>query len=143
MVDEDRVLRLLRSIADDTAVLRREAGASEDRRRDPIWLRGVKYTFVTAIEACVDVAQHLCATEGWGPPADNGDAVRLLGEHGVLTTDLASSMRKAVGFRNVLVHDYIEVDDAIVVGRLKSLSDLEQFVRQVAVYVTDAGQARG
>jgi uncharacterized protein YutE (UPF0331/DUF86 family) len=66
VVDEDRVLRLLRSIADDTAVLRQEAGASEERRLDPIWLRGVKYTFVTAIEACVDVAQHICATEGWG-----------------------------------------------------------------------------
>lgn len=36
MVDEDRVLRLLRSIADDTAVLRQEAGASEERRLDPI-----------------------------------------------------------------------------------------------------------
>ena len=96
----------------------------------------MKYTFVTAIEACVDVAQHICATEGWGPPADNGDAVRLLGEHRVLTTELAVSMRKAVGFRNVLVHDYIEVDDSIVVDRLKSLDDLEEFVRQVAAYVT-------
>jgi uncharacterized protein YutE (UPF0331/DUF86 family) len=67
---------------------------------------GVKYTFVTAIEACVDVAQHICATEGWGPPADKGDAVGLLGEHGVLTLELAVSMRKAVGFRNVLVHDW-------------------------------------
>jgi hypothetical protein len=56
VVDEDRVLRLLRSIADDTAVLRQEAGATQERRQDPIWLRGVKYTFVTAIEACVDVA---------------------------------------------------------------------------------------
>ena len=140
MVDEDRVLRLLRSIADDTAVLQQEAGASQERRQDPIWLRGVKYTFVTAIEACVDVAQHICATEGWGPPADNGDAVRLCGKHGVLTTELAASMRKAVGFRNVLVlvHDYIEVDDSIVVDRLKSLRDLEEFVRQVAAYVTSA-----
>ena len=45
-------------------------------------------------------------------------------------------MRKAVGFRNVLVHDYIEVDDSIVDDRLKSLDDLEEFVCQVAVYVT-------
>ncbi|MGH3188691.1 MAG: type VII toxin-antitoxin system HepT family RNase toxin [Streptosporangiaceae bacterium] len=65
-----------------------------------------------------------------------GDAVRLLGDHGVLTTELAVSMRKAVGFRNVLVHDYIEVDDSIVAERLKSLGDLEEFVRQVAAYVT-------
>ncbi|MDQ2812391.1 MAG: DUF86 domain-containing protein [Actinomycetota bacterium] len=132
------MLRLLRSIADDTAVLRQEAEASQERRQDPIWLRGVKYTFVTAIEACVDVAQHICATKGWGPPADNGGAVGLLGEHGVLATELAVSMRKAVGFRNVLVHDYIEVDDSIVTYRLNSLDDLEEFIRQVAAYVAGA-----
>jgi uncharacterized protein YutE (UPF0331/DUF86 family) len=137
VVDEGRILRLLRSIADDTAVLQQEAEASEERRQDPIWLRGVKYTFITAIEACVDVAQHICAAEGWGPPADNGDAVRLLGKHEVLTTELAVSMRKAVGFRNVLVHDYVEVDDSIVIDRLKGLGDLREFVRQVADYVAD------
>lgn len=62
----------------------------------------------------------------------------LLGEHGVLTTELAISIRKAVRFRNVLVHDYIEVDDSTVAGRLKGLGDLEEFVRQVAAYVTGA-----
>lgn len=136
MVDEDRVLRLLRSITDDLAVLRRESDAGESRREDPIWLRGVKYTFVTAIEACVDVAQHICAAEGWGPPADNGDAVNLLGEHGACTPALARSIRRAVGFRNVLVHEYVRVNDDIVIGRLKALSDLEDFVSQVAAFVT-------
>ena len=94
MVDEDRILRLLRSISDDLSVLGREPQADEARCGDPFWLRGVKYTFVTAIEACVDVAQHICAAEGWGPPADNGDAVRLLGEHVVLTPALARSVRR-------------------------------------------------
>ncbi len=138
MVDEGRVLRLLRNITDDVAVLKRESSASEERRQDPIWLRGAKYTFVTAIEACVDVTQHICAAEGWGPPADNGDAVRILGERGVLTSQLAASIRKAVGFRNVLVHEYIKVDDAIVVDKLADLSDLEDFVSEVAAYVAQA-----
>jgi uncharacterized protein YutE (UPF0331/DUF86 family) len=53
----------------------------------------------------------------------------------VLTTELAISIRRAVG---LLVHDYIEVDDSIVVDRLKRLDDLEEFVRQVAAYVTGA-----
>jgi uncharacterized protein YutE (UPF0331/DUF86 family) len=138
MVDEVRVLRLLRSITDDISVLRRESGADETRREDPMWLRGVKYTFVTAIEACVDIAQHICATEGWGPPADNGDAVRLLGEHGVCTSALARSIRQAVGFRNVLVHGYVRVNDDIVVDRLKALGDLEDFVSQVAAFIARA-----
>ena len=44
MVDEGRVLRLLRSVTDDVAVLKQESVADETRRRDLIWLRGVKYT---------------------------------------------------------------------------------------------------
>jgi uncharacterized protein YutE (UPF0331/DUF86 family) len=56
----------------------------------------------------------------------------------MLSTELAASVRKAVGFRNVLVHDCIEVNDTIVVARLKGLGDLEEFVRQLAAYVTGA-----
>jgi hypothetical protein len=48
VVDEIRVLRLLQSVTDDLAVLRDEAAADDRRRADALWLRGVKYTFVTA-----------------------------------------------------------------------------------------------
>lgn len=138
MIDKVRVLRLLRSITDDIAVLASEASADESRRSDPMWLRGVKYTFVTAIEACVDVAQHICAAAGWGPPADNGDAVALLGRHGLLSADVTASMRKAVGFRNVLVHEYVAVRDDVVVNRLADLADLEAFVRAITAYAERA-----
>ena len=57
------------------SVLRSEADAKDERRADQMWLRGVKYAFITAIEACIDVAQHVCSSEGWGPPRDNGDAL--------------------------------------------------------------------
>lgn len=142
MVDEVRILRLLRGVSDDLAILRHEAAADETRRADPIWLRGIKYTFVTAIEACIDVAQHICASEGWGPPADNGDAMRLLGTRPVLTADLADALRKAVGFRNVLVHEYIQVQDDIVTTRLDDLGDLEQFVVQVTAFITPPTDAQ-
>ncbi|MGI9000160.1 MAG: type VII toxin-antitoxin system HepT family RNase toxin [Pseudonocardia sp.] len=139
MVDEIRVLRLLRSITDDLAVLQRETSADDQRRADLLWIRGVKYTFVTAIEACVDVAQHICASQGWGPPRDNGDAVRLLGSHGVLPADLAARLRRAVGFRNVLVHEYVAVDDDVVLARLDDPSDLAEFVAAVAGWAVPGG----
>jgi len=138
VVDETRVLRLLRSVTDDLAVLRSAAASSDERRADPLWIRGVKYTFVTAIESCVDVAQHLCSSQGWGPPQDNGDAMALLGRHGVIDAQLADRMRQAVGFRNVLVHEYVSVDDEIVLGRLQDPGDLELFARQVAGWVVSA-----
>jgi uncharacterized protein YutE (UPF0331/DUF86 family) len=142
VVDETRVLRLLRSITDDLSVLESAAGADTERRADPLWLRGVKYTFVTAIESAVDVAQHMCASEGWGPPLDNADSFTILGRHGVLETSLAQRMRQAAGFRNVLVHEYVRVDDGIVLQRLQDPSDLEHFARQVSDWLADRSTAR-
>lgn len=100
-----------------------------------MWMPGIKYTFVVAIEACIDMAQHLCASEGWGPPADNGDTMRLLAKHGALTAELADNMRRAVGFRNVLVHEYVEVADDIVSERLGDPSDLTAFVEAVLTWM--------
>lgn len=132
MVDELRLLRLLRAITERIAVLKAETTADDHRRSDPLWLAGIKYTFVTAIEGCIDVAQHVCASEGWGPPDTNGDAMSLLGRHGVLAPGLAEALRRAVGFRNVLVHGYVVVDDTVVIRQLEDLSDLEQFVGAIA-----------
>ena len=136
MVDETRVLRLLRAMADDVARLTAERDASEQRRADPMWLAGVKYHFVTAIEASVDVAQHICAAQGWGPPKTNGDAMRELGAHAVVVVDLADRMRRAVGFRNVLVHEYVAVDDSVVLARLGDLGDLLDFGPAVADWLS-------
>jgi uncharacterized protein YutE (UPF0331/DUF86 family) len=71
---------------------------------------------------------------------DEGRILRLLrsitDDVGVCTPALARSIRQAVGFRNVLVHEYIRVNDDIVIDRLKALGDLQDFVSQVAAFVT-------
>lgn len=132
MVDRTRVARLLRGVTDAVSLLEAESSAEAERRDDPMWLAGVKYTFITGIEGCVDVAQHICSAQGWGPPTDNGDAIALLGRHDVLSADTAAALRKAVGFRNVLVHEYVTVSEEIVLSRLADLRDLRSFVGQVS-----------
>jgi uncharacterized protein YutE (UPF0331/DUF86 family) len=61
--------------------------------------------------------------------------MRLLGSQGVLTADLANATRKAVGFRNILVHEFIQVSDEIVTARLDDLGDIERFVEYVAEFI--------
>lgn len=135
MVDEIRVIRLLRSTSDSLSQLHRERQADQARRADTLWLPGIKYLLITAIEACIDIAQHICSSERWGSPSDNGAAMRTLGERDVLPAAIAEAMRQAVGFRNVLVHEYIAVDDAIVLARLDDLSDLESFISSVNAWL--------
>lgn len=131
MVDEERVRSRLRDITQNLHHLNDETIAVDDRRADPIWMAGIKYWLVTAVEACIDIAQHMAGSEGWRLPTDNGDAMRVLAENGVLDPALADRMRMAVGFRNVVIHEYARVDERIVLDRLADPSDLELFVRSV------------
>ena len=131
MVDAERLSRLLARVRADVNDLRDAAergGLDEDRIR----LRAVKYSFVTAIEGCTRAAQHVISSEGLGMPQSNADALRLLGENGVIEPDLAEAIARAVGFRNVLVHEYADVDDAVVVANLSLLPDLDAFAVQLA-----------
>jgi uncharacterized protein YutE (UPF0331/DUF86 family) len=135
VVDEGRVARLLRGLADRVERLRRAAGQSPSER-DELWLDAVKYLFVTAIEATVDVAQHIAASERDRAPDSNADALRLLGEHAVIDDELAHSLSRAVGFRDVLVHRYVEVDDTTVVAALDRLDEFDRFVHDVSAWMT-------
>jgi uncharacterized protein YutE (UPF0331/DUF86 family) len=131
VVDAERLARLLRRVTDDVGRL-----AAVDRADlgDEVVLDHVKYRFVTAIEAAIDAAQHVCATEGWSTPPTNADALRELHRRGVLDEATGSGMARAVGFRNVLVHRYAEVDDDLVVAQLDHLGVLQGFVHQVAAH---------
>lgn len=136
MVDERRVRRLLQRVSEDLSYLDRRAQEDADAQlRDPERMAALKYVFVTTIEGCLDVAQHLCASEGWGPPASNPDALRLLARHHVLPAPLGETMAAAVGFRNVLVHGYVDVDDRRVVAFLGRVGELQAFVRRVSAWV--------
>ena len=135
MVDARRVERILRRVSEDLAILAEYGVSAASLLDDAPRLGHTKYLFVTAIEGCVDVAQHLCASETWGPPANNADAVRLLARHGVVGDALGVSVASAVGFRNVLVHLYADVDDRRVIEHLHRLDELEAFVGEVAAWV--------
>lgn len=135
MVDEGRATRLLRGVAERADRLRDAAVEPSENRRG-LWLDGVKYLFVTMIEGCLDVAQHIASSENFGAPDTNADAIRLLGRRGVIEARIAEDLARAAGFRNVLVHGYAEVDDSIVVESLETLQDFDDFVAQVSAWIT-------
>lgn len=119
----------MRRITDDVARIAAVRGRRQELLDDVVLLDHVKYRFVTAIEAAMDAAHHVCASEGFAAPSTNADAMRVLGSHGVLDVELAERMARAVGFRNMLVHRYADIDDHLVVEQLDELPTLDAFVR--------------
>jgi uncharacterized protein YutE (UPF0331/DUF86 family) len=139
VVDGRRVVRLLQRIGRDLERLRERARLDRSALREDFdRLSAVKYLFVTAIEGCIDVAQHLCASERWTRPETNADAVRELGRRGVVAQEVADLVARAVGFRNVLVHGYAEVDDALVLAQLDRVDALTRYVEEVGRWLEES-----
>ena len=67
-----------------------------------------------AVQLCVDIAAHIIASREVPAPTTMAAAFEALHALHVLSPDLANNMKKAVGFRNIVVHNYQEIDWGIV-----------------------------
>lgn len=69
-----------------------------------------------ACEASLDMGQHLVRRDKLGVPQSARDIFTLLAQAGRITDELAASLRRMVGFRNIAVHDYQTLQLAITVA---------------------------
>jgi uncharacterized protein YutE (UPF0331/DUF86 family) len=66
-----------------------------------------------AIEAALDIVNHIIADRGYEAPETYRDAFGILAAHGVLEAELARRLQAWAGFRNVLVHAYLAIDHGV------------------------------
>lgn len=63
-----------------------------------------------ACQAAIDLAMHVVATKHLGMPQSQADAFRLLADAGELDRKLSERMIGMCGFRNILIHQYQELE---------------------------------
>jgi uncharacterized protein YutE (UPF0331/DUF86 family) len=86
-----------------------------------------------AVQISVDIGAHLIAGMEVSPPDTMGQTFDLLAQGGVLNVELATRLKKAVGFRNIAVHSYESINWEIVHSIVKfHLKDFSEFARMVA-----------
>ncbi len=73
-----------------------------------------------AIESCIDIAAHLVASEKLGQAESAGSLFPLLVKGKIIPQKLAVQLSKAVGFRNLIIHKYVDIDYQL------AYSDLEK-----------------
>lgn len=80
-----------------------------------------------AVQAVIDLATHIIASEGLGLSDTIKDNFKLLMNAGIINEKLAHRMESMTGFRNIAIHDYQAIDidilKAILVRHLKDLED--------------------
>jgi len=144
VVDRDVVAARLASVADRVARVRARAKADPAALaadRDSLDL--VAFNLMLAVQACLDVASHVIADEGWLPAAEFASAFRRLQEHGAISEPTASALVRAAGLRNVVAHAYGRVDVGLLhAAATLGTRDLERFTYELSAWVErreDAG----
>lgn len=115
------IKRCLRRIKDVTNL---SPDSLDDEDKQDIFILNLQ----RAVEAAIDIATHIVASDGLGVPSTTKENFELLREAGAIDDNLLKKMQSMVGFRNIAIHDYQSIDVDILKSILtKNLKDLEEF----------------
>lgn len=90
------------------------------------------------IQSVIDCSRLMVIVEDWRPARDDRDALDILVERGVLTRSLADRLLRAKAFRNILVHEYVEIDYDLLYDHLRNdAEDLVAFSQALAAYLKE------
>ena len=124
----ERYLKKLKRIRDHTDL---KKFLSDDDQQDI-----VERNFQLAVESVLDIGQHFIATSGWEVIDDYADIFTVLQKHKVISANLATRVEKMAGFRNILVHEYADLNHSRVFEILQNdLKDLEELVTAYQVFL--------
>ena len=92
----------------------------------------VLFHLMQAIQGCIDLAAHVVSDEEMGLAASTHDFFYLLSDNGVISRSMSELMIKAVGFRNLVAHEYAKLDlEKVYVIASDGIRDIEEFLRTV------------
>ncbi|MBM4241716.1 MAG: DUF86 domain-containing protein [Euryarchaeota archaeon] len=96
-----------------------------------------KQALLESIEACIDISNHIIATQGFRRPTDYKDVFVILEENGFLERNLSGKLQEMAKFRNLLVHRYAEMDKERLFRIMKAdIDDIKVFVEKILRYMS-------
>lgn len=92
----------------------------------------VFFNLHTVIQNCIDIAAHIISEEGLGVPGSISEMFYTLEESSYLSAAMTEKMVKAVGLRNLLVHEYGKIDlkHIFKISR-EDVYDLKEFLVEI------------
>ena len=92
----------------------------------------VSFNLHLAVENCIDIAAHIISENGWGVPGSASEMFYLLEDREILDPELTERMIKAVGLRNLIVHEYGKIDLNLLFATVRNnLNDLNSYLSNI------------
>ncbi len=93
----------------------------------------VEYNLFQIINHIVDVIEHIVVDEDYGFPQSAYEAALILFEKKIIDDTDLSLLKKMIGLRNVIGHDYIAIDKRIIYS---ILTEKENDIRKINSQIT-------
>jgi uncharacterized protein YutE (UPF0331/DUF86 family) len=85
-----------------------------------------------ACEQSIDIAQRILKIKEYGLAKESAESFLILAENGIIKKEMAEKLKKMVGFRNIAVHDYSNINFDIVKKIVEyGILDIKDFIRVV------------
>ena len=133
-VDKEKVAARISEILIAIDNLKRYAAMNiKDFLANDEQVAATKYHLLTMIEGCISLCTHISTKELHMVPEGYGTCFDLLAGHKILDDKLVSSLKKMAGFRNLLTHQYWDIDNRKVHSFIKAGSkDVEKFIEIIS-----------
>jgi uncharacterized protein YutE (UPF0331/DUF86 family) len=134
LVDRHVVQARIGKLREYLTLLRKIRGLASEARfvRDPLIYGNAERYLQLAIQAVLDISNHVVADTDSRLPSDNKELFQVLATRKIISAALARRLVSMAGFRNILVHEYLEIDRHRVYQVLRrELGDFDRFIRAV------------
>lgn len=142
MIRREFILRKLALIADDLDRLAQLKDETlESLTADDLKLAAVERLLERIVVRAIDVNEHilseLATGEGRAARLTYRDTFLTLADVGVYSSDFAEQIARSAGLRNILVHEYNDIDHKIVHGSIQScLRDYHRYIESLHRFVS-------
>jgi uncharacterized protein YutE (UPF0331/DUF86 family) len=135
--DQEKMVKLVSQLRNSVERLRYLSGLDKTvLDHDPDKLGSAKYHFIVAIEACIDICNHIISCNAYRAPEDYADTFAVMAEVKALDRGFSEELKKMAKFRNRLVHIYWEVNDEQLYEILRTrLDDFKTFLDSISAFL--------
>jgi len=88
------------------------------------------------IQSCVDIAMHIIASSNAETAQTMSESFDILKNLKIIDNEIATKLKKSIGFRNIAVHNYGELDlELTFTIAQKHLNDFKYFIKQILAFI--------
>lgn len=110
--------------------------SKEEFLRDEYLQDIVERNLEVAIQSCIDIANRIISLDELEKPKDYYGSIIRLGEESILPHDFAKKFAPIAGFRNILIHEYLDIDWDEVYKNLQKMDQFYKFMDYIKKWLS-------